>query len=515
MTVLNACKTSSNEVNEMREALNRSLKSTNDHLLSSTTPTFEINADVHESKGKFQFEPFFSNSMVLQANAVFKFYGSYETDGKIAVTLNGKTFYSEVVNQSFSFYMGPFAYGGPYLMTVYTETSKYTFKDVMIGEVYLMSGQSNMAITILENLRSADETFINKVQQDIRDMNHDKIRFLTVGMIGSSEPHDQFQANQTFPWDVLTPDNASTLSMTAFYFATEIVKQYDIPVGVIVSAVGATVTSTWIPEAEANGMDTTYIKNVGDADTPSRYYNGMVAPLKQFTFRGVVWYQGEGQHVKYQENMTRLINSWRREFNDTDLKFIIIGLPRFDGDLAYSQESWFKVRAQQQALTSIAGVTYSVNIDLGISESQSNDAIHSYDKDVLGMRAAHAFMKAFYDAPGVLTSPKLQSASYVEGKLILKFYNIGEGIFLTNQRAGFEVSTNGTHFSYASPKLIDHETIELETDLSNIIVIRYGYTFNVPEVFGPGGKPRYLSELVCVYNSENYPLDQLLVRVQG
>jgi sialate O-acetylesterase len=92
----------------------------------------------------------------------------------------------------------------------------------------------------------------------------------------------------------------------------------------------------------------------------------MIHPLRNYTFRGVIWYQGEGQHVAYEDNMTRLIQGWRRDFNDPELKFLIVELPRFDYELAYTQESWFSVRKQQQALTKIENVAYSVSIDLGI-----------------------------------------------------------------------------------------------------------------------------------------------------
>jgi hypothetical protein len=104
-------------------------------------------------------------------------------------------------------------------------------------------------------------------------------------------------------------------------------------------------------------------------------------------------------------------------------------------------------------------------------------------------------------------------AGYLDGKVTLKFSNVGEGIYLTDKKAGFEISTDGNKFTYVEPQLIDHETIVLNTNLQNIKVIRYAYTYQVPEVFGPSGLPGSLSDLVCVYNSGHYPLDQFLVYV--
>lgn len=508
-----ACKDQTEEVNEMLDSLNQATMTHRDSLISSMDPTFEVDNSKPQEKSRFHFEPMFSNGMVLQANTVFKFYGSYDTDGPIAVELNGKTYFSEVIDQSFTFYMGHYSYGGPYEMVIYTKESTYMFEDVMIGEVFLMSGQSNMAITLSQILKSANDIYTAKINDDALDVDDENIRFINVGMLGSSEPHQAFQNYQTFPWEVLSKDNALGFSAMAFYFARELNLQYDIPIGIIVSAVGATNTNTWIPEEDAQGMDQTYIKNISDADTPSRYYNGMIHPLRNYTFRGVIWYQGEGQHVAYEDNMTRLIQGWRRDFNDPELKFLIVELPRFDYELAYTQESWFSVRKQQQALTKIENVAYSVSIDLGILSSETNDPIHPFDKDKIGMRAAHAFMDAFYQAPGIWSSPKLMFAGYLDGKVTLKFSNVGEGIYLTDKKAGFEISTDGNTFTYVEPQLIDHETIVLNTNLQNIKVIRYGYTYHVPEIFGPSGLPGSLSDLVCVYNSGHYPLDQFLVYV--
>lgn len=506
-----ACRKMSVEVNEMIDALNLNSISTNDNMLTSMEPTFDIDSHVPLEKSTFRFEPIFSDSMVLQANAVIKFYGEHDIDGQIALNLNGHTYYTEVIDQLFTFYIGHYTYGGPYEMTLYTETSKYVFKDVLIGEVYLMSGQSNMAITMSQILKSANSAYAQKINQDINDVDTDKIRFITVGILGSSEPLDKFQIYQTFPWEVLTQDNALNISATAFYFAQEILSQYDIPIGIIISAVGATYTNTWIPKKDVVGMDATYIKNISDADTPSQYYNGMIAPLKHMMFRGVIWYQGEGQDVQYEENVTKLIHGWRREFNNPNLKFLIVGLPRFDFDLPNTQERWFQVRKQQQRLANIEGVTYSVSIDLGIMSSQTNDPIHPYDKDLMGKRAAHAFMDAFYEAPGIWTSPRLIYAGYLDGKLILKFSNVGDGIYLTDKKAGFEVSSDGIRFSYVEPKLVDYETIELITSLDNVQAIRYGYSYSFQEVFGSNGQPGSLSELVCVFNGGHYPLDQFLI----
>lgn len=512
---LSACKPNEEDNNDKSEKL-RMLEGVkmNEHLDKiNKIANFTVNLDVPIESNKFTFSSLISNDMILQANASVKLWGKFEDDGPIAVVIDNEIFYGEVVNNIFEIYVGPFSYGGPYEVIFITPSAKRVFKNVMFGEVFLMGGQSNMAITMKQITESASGAAKDAILKDIADSDNPNIRFVTVGLRGSNLEEEEYGYGQTFGWDRANPDTVRNISATAYYFVREMYKQYKVAIGFVNASVGATLTGTWIPIAEAEGMDQTYIKNISDADTASRYFNGMVYPTKNYTFRGVVWYQGEGQNIAYKENMIRLINGWRRVLDREELKFVIISLPRFDQDLPASQSSWFDVRKQQKELTNHPGVTYSVNIDKGIKSTYTTDAIHPYDKDELGARAAHAFMKAFYNAPGVLTSPNLIYAGLRDGKIILRFSNVGEGLYLNNPPAGFEVSADGNTYKPASASLNGKDEVIINSDVINPKFVRYGYAYVFPNLFPGNGEAPTLAELICIYNSAGYPADQFLIAI--
>lgn len=492
------------------------LNQSTDHELvisSSKENTFEIDFNVPEERDQFELDPLFSDHMVLQANRTITISGRYKTDGPIAVVFAHKTFFSEVHEGIFTFELGEFPYGEPFELELYTKQSKYVLHDIYIGEVYVMSGQSNMAITLNQIREHANHYYQDKIVQDKDLIHSDHIRFFQVCAYGTGEGQNEFHCNERPKWSILNSSNYLDISATAFYFAQELMDLFPVPIGLVLAAVGATITSTWIPNEEAKTIDQTYIKNETDSDTPSRFYNGMIYPLRTFRFAGVIWYQGEGQHVHYKENMEKLIYGWRKDFNDPSLKFLIIELPRIDFDMGYTKDSWFEVRKQQKELSGLTNVFYSVSIDFGIKESETNDPMHPFDKDLIGKRAAHACIKYFYNKHGIWSSPELKLIRYKDDKVIIELNEVGESIILKSLKAGFEVSNDGSTFYYAEPKIVGKTTIELKSKIKGIIKVLYGYTYQVKEVFGGDGYPPKLSDLVCVYNSEGYPLDQFWIKL--
>ncbi|QWB95428.1 hypothetical protein KHQ89_05600 [Mycoplasmatota bacterium] len=262
--LLNGCEKAELEENINLERLKEMTMSNDEQKSSSTIASFTIDELVEESSSKFNFFDLITNHMVLQANATVRIFGKYETDGPIALSIDDVTYYEEVINGSFEFYIGPFNYGGPYTIKFYTKEFQTKIDDVLFGEVFLMSGQSNMAITMSEILKSATVDYKVSIEEDIYENDYDQIRFNTIGTLSSREEKDNFTPNQVFSWDSLSSDNAYGLSAFSFYYAKTLYEEYKVPIGIVISAVGATYTNTWIPSEEAKEMDQTYVKNVSD-----------------------------------------------------------------------------------------------------------------------------------------------------------------------------------------------------------------------------------------------------------
>ncbi len=489
-------------------------------------PTFALDRSVPNRSDLFTFGVLFGEGMLLQGNAPVLIYGEYtKPNTGVAVEVvkegekGGDLSYGQTdADGKFEVWISPVEYGGPYTINVYTPESRTYFSDVLFGEVFLMSGQSNMGMTMSECLDPYKHDGTCIYEEEIARSENDEIRFLKLWPTYGDEQVDELSSKAAQPWVSVNGRTTGEMSACAYFFLKEMYALYHIPMGCIISCMGGTYTVPWIPPEEVKNADMTYA-GTAENNKPSCRYNTMIYPLRKATLRGVCWYQGEGQNVKYFENMQLLIDGWRRVF-DRDLKFTVVELPRY---IYGSHSDWDEVRLQQKKLATLDGVTYSVNIDRGIFARDESkgiyndgilgvDGIHCPDKELVGKRSAHSFAKAFFGAPGVLTSPELTNVERVEEWLLLTFDTKGSKLVLTEKLCGFEVSANNVSYRYATPQLVGENQVKL-TFTGDAKYVRYGYTYACPEVFGGDGAPDSISSLVCLYNEEGYPVDQFLHRL--
>lgn len=499
-----------------------------------TTPNFTVDTSVSESSA-LVLPLQFADYMVFQANAVNCVFGTYSENGAIAVNVKGtgydKTFYGTVADGAFEVYLDTVPYGTEYTVTVYTPTGRKTLSHVAFGEVYLMSGQSNMGMTMNQCLDPYQESGVC-IYQDLIDGDHSTdLRVMGVYPAVSRTTVDSVTTSQGLNWRYINKKSAGDMSAVAYFFANRIHDMYDVPVGIIQSAMGGTNTCTWIPAEEYADADPTYSNpdpngelTDNDSNTPSTRFNAMIYPLRKTTVRGVCWYQGEGQSIKYFENTSLLISGWRRIFGRDDLPFHIVELPRH---MAGDYDGWFSIRTQQKRLADeLTNVSYSVNIDRGIFPKNfsagiynpgilGDDGIHCPDKEQVGIRAADAFAQKFYKATGTLSGPVFKRAILTSEGLFVEYETGGNQVVLGNSLCGFEVSNDGTHWSYAKPSEYSNNEIMLKYDPAITPThIRYGYTYSCTEVFGDKGMPDKIENLVCVYNRAGYPADQFSATIK-
>lgn len=507
------------EKNQMLDNLKKQTILTNQEKVK-TEPTFTLNKDVPMNLDMFKFGLLFSDGMVIQANAVTCIWGECTENGGIAVEIGDKIFYGTVENERFEVWISPIDYGY-YTINIYSSTGRTYLDDVAFGEVYLMSGQSNMGMTVSECL-DPQKSEDNKecIYQDIIDTyENDELRYVKVWPTFGDDLVDDLDKGAGQSWVPANRRTIGDMSACAFFFAQRMYDLYKIPVGFVQSCMGGTYTVPWLPPETFEEADLTYAGSAENNKFSCRY-NTMIHPLRKFVFRGVVWYQGEGQNIGYQKNMEILIKSWRKNFGQ-DLKFHIVELPRY---IAGSFQEWFEVRTQQANLADDKNVSYNVNIDCGIfARDEENgyynpgilgpDGIHTPDKQPVGQRAADAFASKFYAAEGVFTSPVLKAVSLQDNGVLLE-YDTKSKLVLKNKNVGFEVSKDGKNYSYAEPSVIGDNKVLLTTNLQEVKFVRYAYTYSCAEVFGGNGKPDEIQNLVCLYNEEGYPADQFIWEIK-
>jgi len=389
-------------------------------IIAPADAPFDVNSDVPTGK-TFTLPNLISAGMVLQRDMQIKIWGQCQTDGAVAAIINGTAYFGECKSGKFEIMAGPIAAGGPYDITIRNATEKKVIPSVLFGDVYLCGGQSNMRITIGE----IDSSLAAKYENT-------NVKYLCVAQAYSETELDTCSGN----WVSGSKANILGLSTVAVIYGSTLQKKYNIPIGIITSSVGGTFAAAWLPKEEAElCKPIPYVSHTtypGYTSEPSYFFNAMIYPLKEVKFKGVLWYQGEGQAEKYDVLLKNVIGGWRRTFNNEDLPFIIIQLPIFKYEFP---GAWATVR-EAQALVgrTTKNVTYTVNIDHGDANN-----LHPLDKEPVGIRAAQAAMSLIYGESGILKGPTYKSFSVSGDSIIIELENIGTGLKLIFDGKSFEI----------------------------------------------------------------------------
>lgn len=468
-----------------------------------TTGTVKLSDIQTENDEVFLPNALIADNMVLQRNAVNCIWGETSVDGEVAVCLNGKTFYGTAEGGSFRIYLSPMEAGGPFELIIFNGSQKKTIKNVLIGEVFLLAGQSNMQMRVLETLPSEEEqqTYAN-----------DSIRLFEIRPDYDSVPRTKLDDRDVISWAASGPETTPYYSAVGYYFAEELQKKCPgLPIGLVMCCQGATYISTWMSE---NAVATLGCNIPDDANNPrlhaSQHYNAMVHPILNYCFKSVLWYQGENQPQNYDKALAQLMSSWRAEFDNPSMSFVVFTLPRLVVDkyanyAIVDESAWFESRRLQMlAVQNTDNAVYCVANDLG-----SYDDIHPTDKKLIAQRACHAFFAGIYGAQETLTGPRMVSYEVHGSTIDIHFTNVGSGLELRNMKLGFEIFSENYEFLPASVELVDSDTVRISSSAAEPKGFRYGMTNVYPSMTEE--QKRDVKNAVCLYNKEGYPAEQIQV----
>lgn len=458
----------------------------------SSSPSDDPSASSPEP-ADFTFPRLVADHMVLQRNASVRIWGGYPKDGEITVNFAGKNYKGSCKNGSFEVWVQTGEAGGPYTLTVSSGTDKRVLQDVLVGDVYICSGQSNMLMQV-GGLK--DKTLRNTPVPD-------QIRLFHVWTEPTAAPQEDFK-NAYSVWvktDASNIGQYDSFSAVGYIFGRTLYEELQIPIGIIQSCEGDTIAAAWMPEKDAKTVNK--INQTEDAlqrHIPSRMYNGMIHPLRKYTVKGVLWYQGESDlgNTTYQHSMTTLINAWRREFGNEKMTFTLIQLPR------WASNNWFDLREQQKATAlAVPNCTYSVNLDCG-----ERADIHPQDKEPVGVRAAQATLRAFYGRNDYKQNPVYQSHKVEGSKVTVTLARVDRGLFFQTEKTpggkDWVTVTEGTGFEimdasgvyYPAKAVLENNKLVLTSTVTEPKGIRYAYG-NFPDVslFDKNGLP---AEQFCI-----------------
>jgi sialate O-acetylesterase len=440
----------------------------------------------------------FASGMVLQADKPIALWGEAEPGSKVTVDFAGqkKTSVADA-SKRWKVVLDPMPVSNEArtlsATSVGPSATTLQFTGVLVGEVWILAGQSNMVVPL---------KIVTGGPKDAQTADYPWLHVFTQARFeGASDKPAHDVRNGA--WSECSPAVAREMSGVGFYFATALHSQLpNTPIALIHTATGATFAECWMDtETLLETPATSFFRKwseeaLAQAPTnpndksplgpmnyrrPSALFNGKIAPLQPLAVRGVVWYQGEGNakpefREGYSQTLQRLIESWRRSFADPKLPFLIVQLPRWEP--INPLDSWPTIRAAQaQVARQVPGVELAVMIDLG-----KVDNIHPPDKAPIGRRLASLAAAKVYGKNIPYSGPVLKKAERQEQNVLL-YFEFGQGLsFRGGEAKGFELAETDGKFAPAQAEILKDGTIRVfSVGIPQPTAVRYGW-FNWGEV---------------------------------
>jgi len=472
---------------------------------------------------------FLSDHMVVQRNMPVHIWGMAAPGEKVSVTFRGQTEATAATNLGrWSVYLKPGAAGGPFDIAINgtpaqdkapsaTSGDTLTIHDVLVGDLWIASGQSNMQFA-LDHAASA--------ATDLPKASIPDIRLLIVDDKAADYPQDDLP---TTGWAASSPESAKEFSAVAWFFAREIHEREHVPVGVIDSSWGGTTAEAWTrmtalgQDAQINSlfaargqmMDQAadMALTVKDEDRqraeakaqgkpepqfpwhapfeswgPANLWNAMIAPLTGMPIRGVIWYQGESnagpERAPYYDRVMRdMIEDWRHQWGIGAFPFYYVQIANWNTG---ADVNWANLREQQRRTLGERNTAMAVTIDIG-----TPDNIHPPDKADVGHRLALAARALDYGETSLEYSGPMFRQATVEGASIRAWFDHAKGLTAKGGSVtSVEVSGSDGKWA-AATATVDGETIVASSpDVPNPVVIRYGWASNPQcNLFNSDGLP--------------------------
>ena len=478
---------------------------------------------VTPSLADVKLHPVFADHMVLQQNKDLSVYGTAAPDEKVEVTFQDKTASATADKDgNWKAPIGQFKAGGPFELTV-KGANTLTLKDVLVGEVWVCSGQSNMEFATWQ---------ANNGQQEVAAADYPQIRLLFVDRAVSVTPQKDF----TGRWEVCSPKTVGGFSAVGYFFGRDLYKALKVPVGLIHTNWGGTPAEAWTssdglkdpllapyrqraedfakraPEildnyfksvdaykarlqkslADGKGVPTGIPEVPGelrDPGMPCSLYNGMISPLVGFPVAGATWYQGEanaGRWKEYRTLLPAMIEDWRAHWQDPKMAFLIVQLANFMQPNAQPEDSeWARLReAQTMTAANVAKAGMGLAIDIG----DAND-IHPRNKQDVGHRLSLAAMAIEYGKDIEFSGPVFKSMKIDGDKAVLEFTHVGGGLVAKatdvkdappegSQLKRFEVAGEDKKFHWATAKIDGDKVVVSCPDVPHPLAVRYAWANN-------------------------------------
>ena len=452
-----------------------------------------------------------SDHAVLQRDRPIHIWGWASPGAHLVATFHGQTVAADADKLGhWSLYLKPEAAGGPYELAIKGDGSDVNVNDLLIGDVWFASGQSNMQMPLGGFPPTA---VVKDAEKEIAAANNPRLRLLLVPQKSSDIP----QADIAAAWTECTPETARNFSAVAYFFGREIAAKENVPVGLIDSTWGGTPADAWV-SMDTLGTDAALLpafasrarfadeqadltatiaaeKHEDDAAkaagkpapehpwhpeeeswSPAGLYNAMVAPLTPMSIKGFLWYQGEtnaahDRAFAYGRLMSGLIQDWRSHFAQGSLPFLFVQISSFKT----SGDDWGLVREQQRRTLEVGNTAMAVTLDVG-----TPDNIHPPDKQTVAARLALAASNLAYGEQVTYSGPSFRQATTEvskDGTAMRVWFDHAEGMtYRGKPETGFELAGADGQFVAAQARIEGSTIVVTSAKVLHPVAVRFGWS---------------------------------------
>ena len=424
---------------------------------------------------KVRLPQFFSDNMVLQQQSECNIWGKADK-GKSVVVITSwdKKSYSATVNQAgeFSLKVHTPKAGGPYEITFATATPSksstpssglafdFTLRNVMIGEVWICAGQSNMEM----QMKGFKQQPVEGTTEELLRCKDPQLRLFTVKRHVSLTP----EWDVTGQWNEANSASVRNFSATAYYFGKALRQTLDVPVGLIVTSWGGSACEAWMaPEwlkAFPKVQQTITEEDLKKLEQrcPSALYFGQLKPLTGYTMRGAIWYQGEDNVPRYDyyaELMKTMVEGWRKDWSQGEFPFYYCQIAPYDYSLIDWKDSQYLREQQAIAETMIPNARMAVLMDAGLEYG-----IHPRKKRQAGERLAILALSHTYDVKGLPEFAVYKEAEFKNDTTVISFDRSKEWVY-------FENGTTSENFEVAGADRVFHPATKVWVSRNHVYVV--------------------------------------------
>jgi len=421
----------------------------------------------------------FGDNMVLQRNSEVALWGKASPDARVNINASWSKTRTTVMADASGAWKATIATpgaGGPYSLTV-SDGESLTFRNILTGEVWLCSGQSNMEMPIC----GFSGQWVDGGADAIASANaQTPIRICDVAKNSTREVLDDCKAK----WSENVPEAVAQTSAVAYFYAQYLQKALDVPVGIIVSAYGGTKIETWMSEELLKtrfpgeyDLESMYADpSITSRMKPCCHYNSMIAPIAPYTLKGMIWYQGEsnrGDPGKYARLQPEFISMMRELWQNPDMPFYFVQIAPYKYSNPDSTDGAMLMESQAKTLDMVPHTGMAITADIGDST-----CIHPAKKKEVGLRLALMALKTDYGIglKGAYAPLFDKVEFFSDGKAIVRFKNVDAGLGPVNASIpGFEVAGEDRVFHKVRAKVENNNVVILQgcPEVPSPVAVRY------------------------------------------